>query len=153
MYSFPSKFNGLIIIIVLTILISFLSMSKIDNWYLSLNKSALTPPGYIFSIVWPILYILMSVSVWIIWEKDKILSLPIILYIIQLFLNFIWSPMFFNYHQIKIALLLLLLVWLLVFIIIIMFYSIDKNASLLLIPYLIWLSFALYLNYYIIINN
>ena len=86
-------------------------MTKIDNWYLTLNKSILTPPGYIFSIVWIILYILMSISVWIILaslQKDKILSLPIILYIIQLILNFTWSPIFFRYHQINIAFLILI---------------------------------------------
>jgi benzodiazapine receptor len=147
---------NLIIIILLTLIISFLSMTKIDNWYLTLNKSILTPPGYIFSIVWIILYILMSISVWIILaslQKDKILSLPIILYIIQLILNFTWSPIFFRYHQINIAFLILIYIWILVFIVMIIFYSINKLAGLLLIPYLIWLSFALYLNYYIVKKN
>ena len=147
---------NLIIIILLTLIISFLSITKIDNWYLTLNKSILTPPGYIFSIVWIILYILMSISVWIILaslQKDKILSLPIILYIIQLILNFTWSPIFFRYHQINIAFLILIYIWILVFIVMIIFYSINKLAGLLLIPYLIWLSFALYLNYYIVKKN
>lgn len=147
---------NLIIIIVLTLIISFLSMNKIDNWYLTLNKSILTPPGYIFSIVWIILYILMSISVWIILaslQKDKKLTLPIILYIIQLILNFTWSPIFFRYHLINVAFIILLYIWILVFIVMILFYSINKFAGLLLIPYFIWLSFALYLNYYIVKNN
>lgn len=157
---------GLIIIIILTFLISFLTRGKIDDWYLSLNKSPLTPPGYIFGIVWPILYILMSIYIWIILDslhQDKKILLPIILYIIQLILNFIWTPVFFNTQgkQIKIAFILLFIIWLLVFIIIIisnnktslLLIPYYNKASLLLIPYLIWLSFALYLNYYIIINN
>jgi len=143
----------LFIIIFLTLLISFLSMDKIDSWYLDLNKSSLTPPGYIFSIVWPILYILMSISVWIIWNKEKEITFPIQLYIIQLILNFAWSPLFFKYHLIYESQILLLFTWMLVFIMIILFYSIDKTAGLLLIPYLIWLSFALYLNNYILLNN
>jgi tryptophan-rich sensory protein len=143
----------LFFIIFITLLISFLSMDKIDSWYLDLNKSSLTPPGYIFSIVWPILYILMSISVWIIWNKEKEITFPIQLYIIQLILNFTWSPLFFKYHCINESLFLLLLIWILVFIIIDLFYSIDKIAGLLLIPYLIWLTFAFYLNYYIVKNN
>jgi len=143
----------LFIIIFLTLLISFLSMDKIDSWYLDLNKSSLTPPGYIFSIVWPILYILMSISVWIIWNKEKEITFPIQLYIIQLILNFAWSPLFFKYHLIYESQILLLFTWMLVFIMIILFYSIDKTAGILLIPYLIWLSFALYLNNYIVKNN
>jgi len=128
-------------------------MYKIDRWYLKLNKSSLTPPGYIFSIVWPILYILMSISVWIIWNKEKEITFPIQLYIIQLILNLTWSPLFFKYHCINESLFLLLLIWILVFIIIDLFYLIDKTAGLLLIPYLIWLTFAFYLNYYIVKNN
>ena len=145
--------SNLFIIILLTLIISFLNMDKIDRWYLKLNKSSLTPPGYIFSIVWPILYILMSISVCIIWNKEKEITFPIQLYIIQLILNLTWSPLFFKYHCINESLFLLLLIWILVFIIIDLFYSIDKTAGLLLIPYLIWLTFAFYLNYYIVKNN
>jgi tryptophan-rich sensory protein len=144
---------NLIIIILLTLSISFLSMDKIDDWYLNLNKSSLSPPGYMFGIAWTILYILMSTSVWIIWEKEKKITLPIILYIIQLILNFAWSPLFFKYRLINESLFLLLLIWILVFIIINLFYSINKKAGLLLMPYLIWLSFAFYLNYYVVKNN
>jgi tryptophan-rich sensory protein len=128
-------------------------MDKIDDWYLNLNKSSLSPPGYMFGIAWTILYILMSTSVWIIWEKEKKITLPIILYIIQLILNLAWSPVFFKYRQINVALFLLLFIWMLVFTIIVLFYSINKTASLLLMPYLIWLSFAFYLNYYVVKNN
>ena len=146
----------LFIIIVITLTTSFLSMSKIDTWYVNLKKSSLTPPGYMFSIFWIMLYILMSISVWIILaslQKDKQFSLPIILFIIQLILNFLWSPLFFKYHLIYESLFLLFVIWIIVLIIIYLFYSINKIASILLIPYIIWLSFALYLNFYIAINN
>jgi tryptophan-rich sensory protein len=148
-----NKMSNLLIIISITLIISFASMNKIDDWYLNLDKSALTPPGYMFSIVWITLYILMSISVWIVWNKEKKITLPIILYIIQIILNFAWSPIFFKYRLINESLLLLLLIWILVFTIINLFYLINKTAGLLLIPYLIWLSFAFYLNYYIVKNN
>ncbi len=128
-------------------------MNKIDNWYKNLNKSSLTPPGYIFSIVWPILYILMSISLWLVWKKEQKITFPIILYFIQLILNFIWSPIFFKYHLINISLYIILLLWIVILIIICLFYKIDKLASILLIPYIIWLTFAIYLNFYIVINN
>jgi benzodiazapine receptor len=143
----------LFLIIFLTLLINFLSMNKIDNWYKNLNKSSLTPPGYIFSIVWPILYILMSISLWLVWKKEQKITFPIILYFIQLILNFIWSPIFFKYHLINISLYIILLLWIVILIIICLFYKIDKLASILLIPYIIWLTFAIYLNFYIVINN
>jgi tryptophan-rich sensory protein len=128
-------------------------MNKIDDWYLNLNKSSLTPPGYMFGIAWVILYILMSISVWIIWKKEKKITFPIQIYIIQLILNFMWSPIFFKYHYINEAQLLLLLIWMLVIINIYLFYSINKKAGLLLLPYILWLTFAFYLNYYIVENN
>lgn len=98
----------------------------------------------------------MSISVWIILaslQKEEQFSLPIILFIMQLILNFIWSPLFFKYHLIYESLFLLFVIWIIVLIIIYLFYSINKNASILLIPYIIWLSFALYLNFFIAINN
>jgi len=146
----------LIIIIIMILTTSFLSMSKIDSWYINLNKSPLTPPGYVFSIVWIILYIMISISVWIILtlqKNENQFTLPIILFIIQLILNFLWSPLFFKYHLIYESLFLLFVIWILVLIIIYLFYSISKIASILLIPYIIWLSFALYLNFYIANNN
>ena len=143
----------LFLIILFILIISFFSMEKIDSWYQNLNKSSLTPPGYVFGIAWTILYILMSISVWIIWNKEKKISFPIQLYIIQLIFNFAWVALFFKYHCINESLFLLLFIWMLVFIINKIFYSIDKIAGLLLVPYLIWLSFAYYLNYYIVQNN
>ena len=98
----------------------------------------------------------MSISIWFILaslQKEELFSLPIILFVIQLILNFMWSPLFFKYHLIYESLFLLFVIWIIVLIIIYLFYSINKIASILLIPYIIWLSFALYLNFYIAINN
>ena len=131
-----------------------------DNYYkkkeyTQLKKSPLTPPNYLFGIVWPILYLLMAISLFIILKINKYSfnSIPIIIFIIHLFFNFIWTYLFQNYKNKMIALADLLIVILLTIYIIIEFYKINKLASYLLIPYIIWLCFAFYLNLFIVINN
>ena len=131
-----------------------------DNYYKTtkytkLKKSPLSPPNYVFGIVWPILYLLMSVSFFIILKINKYSfnSIPLIIFIIHLFFNFIWTYLFQNYKNKMIALIDLLIVILLTIYIIIEFYKINKLASYLLIPYIIWLCFAFYLNLFIVINN
>lgn len=131
-----------------------------DNYYkkkeyTQLKKSPLTPPNYLFGIVWPILYLLMAISLFIILKINKYSfnSIPIVIFIIHLFFNFIWTYLFQNYKNKMIALADLLIVILLTIYIIIEFYKINKLASYLLIPYIIWLCFAFYLNLFIVINN
>jgi translocator protein len=123
--------------------------------YTKLKKSPLSPPNYVFGIVWPILYLLMSVSFFIILKKNKYSfnSIPLIVFIIHLFFNFIWTYLFQNYKNKMIALTDLSIVILLTIYVIIEFYKIDKLASYLLIPYILWLCFAFYLNLFIVINN
>ena len=118
-----------------------------DSWYLLLNKSKLNPPGYVFGIVWPILYILMMVSA--ILAHKKIFSI----FIIQLFFNAAWSWLFFRFQMPLEALLdIYLLIALNIYILILM-YKENKIAFFLYIPYVVWISFASYLNLFIVINN
>jgi len=118
-----------------------------DSWYLLLNKSKLNPPGYVFGIVWPILYILMMVSA--ILAHKKIFSI----FIIQLFFNAAWSWLFFRFQMPVIALLdIYLLIALNIYILNLM-YKENKLAFFLFIPYVVWISFASYLNLFIVINN
>ena len=118
-----------------------------DSWYLSLDKSKLNPPGYVFGIVWPILYILMMVSAFL--AHKKIFSI----FIIQLFFNAAWSWLFFRFQMPLIALLdIYLLIALNIYILNLM-YKENKLAFFLFIPYVVWISFASYLNLFIVINN
>ena len=118
-----------------------------DSWYLLLNKSELNPPSYVFGIVWPILYILMMVSASL--THKKIFSI----FIIQLFFNAAWSWLFFRFQMALIALLdIYLLIAINIFILNLM-YKENKLAFFLFIPYVIWISFASYLNLFIVINN
>lgn len=122
--------------------------------YSALNQPPLSPPGFVFPIVWTILYILMGISSYIIYssnhhEKSKAL----LLYGIQLFFNFCWSIIFFRFN-----LYLFAFIWLIVLICIIVlmikeFYMVSSLAAKLQIPYLLWCLFAAYLNFWIFIMN
>ena len=118
-----------------------------DSWYLLLNKSELNPPSYVFGIVWPILYILMMVSAFLAYKK--VFSI----FIIQLFFNAAWSWLFFRFQMPLIALLdIYLLIAINIYILNLM-YKENKLAFFLFIPYVVWISFASYLNLFIVINN
>ena len=152
MLSFDSswiKRLSLVLAVILTAYIGSRASIDVSNdlWYTSLNKSDLNPPGYVFGIVWPILYILMMVSAFISYEK------VFIVFNIQLVLNAAWSWLFFKFQMPLVSLLdIYLLIALNIFILTLMFKE-SKLAFLLFIPYVVWISFASYLNLFIVINN
>ena len=142
------KINA-ITLVLLTLIVGSLASTNTgtDTWYLGLVKSNLNPPGYVFGIVWPILYLLMGITIWRTYSVIKNL------FYVQLFLNAIWSWLFFSFHLPLIA---LLDIWLLIFInlkILLLISKEDKIAAFLFAPYIMWLFFASYLNLYIVINN
>ena len=136
-------------LVLLTFIVGSLASTNTgtDSWYLGLIKSDLNPPGYVFGIVWPILYFLMGITIWRTYNAIKNL------FYIQLFLNAIWSWLFFSFHLPLIA---LLDIWLLIFInikILLLILKEDKLAAVLHTPYIMWLFFASYLNLFIVFNN
>ena len=116
--------------------------------FAQLNQPPLSPPGWLFPIVWTILYVLMGVSSYLILnaETDKNKFVPLVIYVIQLFVNVMWPIFFFGFGIRFFALLWLILLWILVFWMIKKFREISKLAAKLCVPYLIWLTFAAYLN-------
>ena len=122
-----------------------------ENWYDNLNKSPLNPPSYVFGIVWPLLYILMFISFGIVIYNNR--TDKIRFFIIQFILNLLWTTIFFKYKSIVLAFIMLILIIFFTILTIIDFYSVNNISALLLIPYILWLSFASYLNFYIIIYN
>ena len=123
------------------------SNTSTDVWYKSLNKSDLNPPGFVFGIVWPILYILMSISAY------RTFSETSRIFFIQLIFNTAWSWMFFAFHMPFLA---LLNIWMLIYwntSLAFKMIKIDKLSAILYSPYVIWLIFASYLNLFIVINN
>jgi benzodiazapine receptor len=145
-------FNKKIAVFPIVLLALFLgglasSNTATDQWYQSLIKSDLNPPGYVFGIVWPILYVLMSISAVRTFEITKNTFLA------QLFFNTIWSWLFFSFHM---PLLALLNIWFLIFLnikLLIQMINLDKLSGIIYIPYVVWLFFASYLNLFIVINN
>lgn len=131
--------------------IGALTNSSVDTWYMALNRSPLTPPNYFFGIAWSILYVMIATSGWMIWRSKPFAELKLIKtgYIIQLVLNWSWTPLFFSYHLTGLALICLSLIIILVALMIIKAYTKINIAMLLLIPYLLWLLFAFQLNFYI----
>ena len=122
--------------------------------YSTLIKPALAPPSILFPIVWTILYILMGISAYIIYESDdydKDSALRV--YLLQLFVNFIWPIFFFLLGYRLISLIIIIILLICVINMIIKFYKINKVAAYLQIPYLLWVLFATYLNYGFYILN
>lgn len=116
----------------------------------TLIKPPLAPPGYLFPIVWTVLFILMGISAGIIYTKSG--SVPFI-YRLSLIVNFLWSIIFFNMEAYLFAFIWLLLLLVLIILTIAEYSKIDKTAAYLQIPYLIWVCFAGYLNFFIWLLN
>ena len=124
-------------------------------WYYSLNKSPLTPPEAVFPIAWTILYVMIALSLFF-YVKDGLTKeklTPLVVFTIQIILNILWSPVFFESHNIKLAFIIIVLLIIFVLINIILFYKTSKIAAYLLIPYFLWLIFAAYLNFEIVMLN
>ena len=133
----------------------FFTQSNISTWYDSLNTPWFNPPGWIFGPVWTLLYILMGIASYIIWMKPKSQDRNSALgvYGVQLVFNFLWSFIFFEWHEIGWAFAEIILLWLLINLTIIQFSKISKPAAYLLLPYIAWVSFAAILNYNIWMLN
>ena len=118
-----------------------------------LNKPPLSPPGWLFPVVWTVLYIFMGLASFLVYTSDKYTKPALTLYCTQLFLNFMWSIIFFNLQMYLAAFFWLFLMWFLIIITIVLFYEICKPAAYLMIPYLVWVTYAGYLNLAIYMLN
>jgi tryptophan-rich sensory protein len=121
---------------------------NIATWYATLNKPPFTPPNWAFGPVWITLYTLMGIALWLIWSKGvSKKTLPAFyLFAAQLLLNAIWSILFFGLRSPLYGLLTIIPLWLLIACTILKFYKINKTAAYLLVPYILWVTVATYLN-------
>lgn len=121
---------------------------QIPNWYADLAKPNWTPPGWIFGPVWSLLYLMMAVAAWLVWRKDGFAGakFPLALFAIQLVLNSLWSVLFFGIQNPGAAAVEIILLWLAILATLITFWNRSKWAGGLLVPYLVWVSFAAVLN-------
>ena len=131
---------------------SFFTMPAIATWYATLAKPTFTPPNWIFGPVWTILFLLMGISLYIIWSH-KANKTALIFFSIQLVLNILWSILFFGLKSPLLAFGEILILWCAILITIIRVYPMSKFAAWLLMPYIAWVSFAAILNFTVYLLN
>lgn len=117
-----------------------------------INKPPLSPPAWLFPVAWTILYVLMGIASYLV-SKEKNSDLALLFYTVQLFFNFLWSIIFFNFQNYIFAFVWLVALWILILITTVLFWRLNKTAGLLMIPYLLWVTFAGYLNFAIYLLN
>ena len=135
---------------------SFFTISSVSTWYLTLNKPFFQPPSWLFGPVWITLYFLMGIALYIVWNKgvkSKQSQMAILIFGLQLVLNSLWSILFFGLKSPLFAFIEIIILWTLILFTIRYFYKISKTASYLLIPYILWVSFASILNFAIYYLN
>ncbi|MDO8741158.1 MAG: TspO/MBR family protein [Candidatus Woesearchaeota archaeon] len=135
---------------------SFFTASSIGTWYAALQKPSFNPPNWIFGPVWVALFLLMGISLYLVWEKGikaKGVKTALIFFGIQLLLNMLWSIIFFGLRSPLYASIEIIILWLAILFTIIKFYNISKPAAYLLVPYILWVSFAVVLNISIVLVN
>ncbi len=134
---------------------SFFTADSVSGWYATLAKPEFSPPNWVFAPVWITLYTLMGISLYLVWkEKGRQNVTPALLvFSAQLVLNAVWSIIFFGLQSPFYAFIIIVLLWVLIAGTIYFFYPVSKKAAYLLIPYILWVSFAAVLNYYIFALN
>ena len=150
------KWKNLFVSILIPISIGFLGslIGNVMNGFDGINKPSFTPPAIIFPIVWTILYILMGISSYLIYESnDSEKGSALTIYGIQLVINSLWTIFFFKLNWFLFSFILVLVILLLVVIMIIKFYKINKASAYLQIPYVIWLCFAAILSFSVYLLN
>jgi len=133
----------------------YFTFISVETWYQTLNKPSFNPPDWIFGPVWTTLYILMGISVWLVWKREPSAdrTIGIRIFWVQLFFNILWTYIFFGIQKIGLSFFEIIFLIFLIFSNVIYFLKIDKIAGYLLIPYLIWVLYASVLTYNIWILN
>ena len=132
---------------------SFVTNLYKEPWYSEIAKPSFNPPDWVFAPIWITLYIAMSVAIWLIWINPKRVEKILYLYFIHLLINGSWSIFFFGLHLILVSLIIIAIIIFFVIWLIKLYYPINKLSSFLMAPYLMWLSYAFVLNFYIFILN
>lgn len=135
---------------------SIATLSQIPTWYAALVKPSWAPPNWLFGPVWTILYILIGIALFLVWKEGisrKDVKLAISVFVVQLVLNVLWSVIFFGYNSLLGGLVVVIILWIAILANIIFFYRVSKPAGLLLVPYIVWVSIASYLNYSVYLLN
>ena len=131
---------------------SLFTTPAIPTWYKTLTKPAFTPPNSIFSPVWITLFLLMGISLFLVWQKslkDQKVKIALLFFAVQLVLNTFWSILFFGLKSPLWAFIEIIILWFAILLTIIKFFKVSKPAGILLLPYILWVSFAAFLNFFL----
>jgi len=152
----PKWIVSIIIVYIAGAIGTLFTLKEITTWYVYLAKPGWAPPNWIVGPIWSTLYILIGTSLFLIWRKGlgrKDVQIAILIFAVQLTINVIWSLVFFGSHSIFGGLIMVIILWVAIIINMFVFYRISKPAGLLLIPYLVWVTIASYLQYNLFILN
>lgn len=123
---------------------------SVRTWYTTLQKPAFSPPNWLFGPVWITLYTMMGIALYIVWQKSETVSIPRIAFIafaVQLLLNALWSFLFFGLQSPLLGFVEISLLWVMIVVTMVLFWKVSVPAGLLLVPYLLWVSFATVLTF------
>lgn len=156
-----NKYVKIIIAVSVCLAVGYLSsivtQSSIETWYPTIEKPSFNPPNWIFAPVWTLLFIAMGISAGLVWDKlesdTELVKKGLLFFAIQLAFNALWSYLFFGLHNVLLASIEIVLLLLLIYETFLIFKKIDKNASYLLIPYMLWVGFATILTISIYVLN
>ncbi|MCR4440064.1 MAG: tryptophan-rich sensory protein [bacterium] len=137
---------GIGVCLLAVVLGSVFTSSGVRTWYPTLNKPPFTPPGWLFGPVWTVLYILMGVAVALVWQRSSGVNAALTVFSVQLVLNVLWSLFFFGLRLPALALVDIALLWGAIVATLVLFWRTQPAAGALLVPYLLWVSFATMLN-------
>ncbi len=135
---------------------SLATRQSVSTWYTTINKPPISPPNWLFGPVWTVLFVLMGIAFYLVWNKgfsEPPVKNAIIIFLIQLVLNIIWSFLFFGLRSPSFAFVEIIILWIAILFTIIYFSKVSSVAGYLLIPYIFWVSFASILNGWITILN
>jgi benzodiazapine receptor len=135
---------------------SVFTASAVPAWYDALKKPPFTPPGWVFGPAWISLYLLMGVAAFMVWSRgldDSRVRIGLSVFIAQLLLNALWSPLFFGLRSPLAGLVDIVLLWGLIILTMVYFFKVSTAAGILLVPYILWVSFAAVLNFSILVLN
>jgi translocator protein len=140
------------ILIALCLLVQFsgaaFTFSSVNTWYPGLVKPSFNPPAWVFGPVWSVLYLSMVIAAWMVWiSENPGTKSAMKIFLLQLFLNFLWSVFFFGFRNPGLAFAEIVVLWVMILATVLSFFKIRPAAGGILIPYLLWVSFAAVLNF------
>jgi benzodiazapine receptor len=156
-YMLKNKFLSFFLFFIITYSASFIggfvTVSFKEPWYSQLVKSNYNPPDWVFAPIWTTLYLMMTLAIWFFWHSKNRDMNTVYIYFIHIVFNTTWSIVFFGLHQILLALIVLLVLIFLIIILILRFKRVNLLSYYLMIPYLLWTTYALFLNLNLLILN